>query len=98
MTFWDKNAARFPKSCSKIVEGIAKNAIWELITDATGSQRQPAAASGSDVNPAAQSHPSSRAGGQDYVSSKQTPPKHSSRLRAVAQELDIYPPLKKSGF
>ena len=31
------------------------------------------AARGSDVNPAARSHPSSRAGGQDDVSSKQTP-------------------------
>ena len=30
-------------------------------------------ASGSDVKPAARSHPSSRAGGQDDVSSKQTP-------------------------
>ena len=49
---------------------LAKIDVREFFT---GSHRQPAAASGSDVNPAAQSHPSSRAGGQDYVSSKQTP-------------------------
>ena len=40
---------------------------------ATGSQRQPAAATGNDVGPAAQTLPSTRAGGQDDVSSEQTP-------------------------
>ena len=48
----------------------AKIDVSEL---ASRSHRQPPAATGSDVNPAAQSHPSSRAGGEDYVSSKQTP-------------------------
>ena len=31
LTFWDKNGARFPKKCSKIVEGMTKNAISELM-------------------------------------------------------------------
>ena len=50
--------------------GVVGGAVSEFISC---SPPQPAAASGSDVRPAAQTYPSTRAGGQDDVSSEQTP-------------------------
>ena len=49
LTFWSKNGSRRFHYLAKIVEGILKIAISEL---ASGSQRQPAAATGSYRQPA----------------------------------------------
>ena len=58
---------------TEIVKGLLKNEVLEL---AAGSRRQPPeppAATGNGVRPAAQSHLSTRAGGQDDVSSYKLP-------------------------
>ena len=49
------------------MEGLSKIEVLEF---ASGSFRQLAAATGNGVRPAAQSHTSTRAGGQDDVSSQ----------------------------
>ena len=67
LTFFDH---RRPGKRLKIMKGLLKNEVLEF---AAHNFAQPAAASGNGNRPAVQTHPSTRAGDQDDVSSKQTP-------------------------
>ena len=66
----------FRSNVAKTLECCSKTTLPEFVA---GSQRQPAADAGNGVRPAPRNHPSTRAGGQDDVSSEQTPSNEGDR-------------------